>query len=71
MKQRDKIEYLVIFINEFAKRFGLGTRQTFKYLQQYKALSFLECQYDVAHTMSFAYMVDAMADYCRKNGGTL
>ena len=71
MKVRDKIEYLVVFIGEFAKRYGLGVRQSYQYLRQYKALDFLEQQYDVAHTMGFEYMVNAMSDYCQRNGGNL
>jgi len=35
------------------------------------ALDFLEKQYDVAHTMGFPYMVDAMTEYCKRNGGYL
>lgn len=71
MLERNKIEYLVIFIGEFARHFNLGIQQTYHYLQTYKALDFLERQYDVAHTMGFEYMVDAMADYCKRHGGKL
>lgn len=71
MKKRDIIEYLVIFINEFARHFHIGTKESYQYLRDYKALDFLESQYEVAHTMGFSYMIDAMAAYCRKNGGTL
>lgn len=71
MKQRDIIEYLVIFIDEFAKAFGMDSTHAFRYLYRFKALAFLENQYEVAHTLGFPYMVDAMAKFCRKNGGTL
>lgn len=71
MNVRDRIEYLVIFIGEFAQRHHLSIRQTYQYLHQYQALDFLEQQYDVAHTMGFPYMVNAMTDYCRRNGGQL
>ena len=71
MLERNKIEYLVIFIGEFARHFNIGTHQAYQYLQTFKALDFLENQYDVAHTMGFNYMVDAMAEYCRKHGGNL
>lgn len=71
MNNRDRIEYMVIFIGEFAQHHHLNIRQTYQYLRQYKALDFLEKQYDVAHTMGFPYMVDAMTDYCKRNGGNL
>lgn len=71
MNIRDRIEYLVIFIGEFAQQHQMNIRQTYQYLRQYKALDFLEQQYDIAHTMSFPYMVNAMTDYCKKNGGYL
>lgn len=71
MNYRDKIEYLVIFIGEFAQHHHINVSQTYSYLHQYKALDFLEQQYEVAHTMGFGYMVDAMTDYCKRNGGYL
>ena len=71
MNVRDRIEYLVIFIGEFAHYHHLNLCQTYQYLRQYKALDFLEQQYEVAHTMGFEYMVNAMTDYCKRNGGYL
>ena len=71
MDVRDKIEYLVIFIGEFARHHNINVRDTYLYLRKYKALDFLEQQYEVAHTMGFRYMVDAMTDYCKRNGGYL
>ena len=71
MNVRDIREYLVIFIGEFAHHHHLNVRQTYQYLRQYKALDFLEQQYEVAHTMGFEYMVNAMTEYCKRNGGYL
>ena len=71
MNTKDKIEYLVIFIGEFARQYKISVGQSYQYLRQYKALDFLEQQYDVAHTMGFAYMVNTMSEYCKRNGGNL
>lgn len=71
MDCRDRIEYLVVFIGEFAQHHHMNIRQKYLYLRQYMALDFLEKQYDVAHTMGFPYMVDAMTEYCKRNGGYL
>ena len=71
MNKRDIIEYLVVFVDSFAKMHRMDNRQSFLYLQHYGALDFLEQQYNVAHTMGFNYMVNAMTDYCKRNGGDL
>lgn len=67
----DKAEYLVIFINEFARHYGLSAVQAYRYLNRYKAIDFLDEQYNVAHTQSFDDMVQNMAGYCRRFGGAL
>lgn len=49
-KLKDMAEYIVIAIHEFAKRHQLEEKQAYRYLNHYKAIDFLENQYDVAHT---------------------
>ena len=71
MDNRNKIEYIVIFISEFAQRYKLSLQESYRYLKKYKALLFLEDQYEIAHTMSYQYMIEEMSAYCRRNGGTL
>ena len=68
---QNKAEYIVIFISEFAHRFGLSTVQAYRYLNRYKAIDFLDEQYNVAHTQSFEDMVQNMAGYCQRHGGAL
>lgn len=68
---RDKAEYLVMFVNEFAKRYKLTDIQAYRYLRRFKAIEFLENQYNVAHTQSFDDMVDSMSIYCQRYGGAL
>ena len=36
---QNKAEYIVIFISEFARRFGLSAVQAYRYLNRYKAMS--------------------------------
>ena len=55
---QDKAEYIVIFISEFARRYGLSAVQAYRYLNRYKAIDFLDEQYNVAHTQSFEDMVN-------------
>lgn len=68
---QDKAEYIVIFISEFARRYGLSAVQAYRYLNRYKAIDFQDEQYNVAHTQSFEDMVQYMASYCQRHGGTL
>ena len=68
---KDKAEYLIIFINEFARRYQLTAKQAFQYLLRYNAIDFLCDQYHVAHTLSIDSMVEDMATYCRRFGGAI
>ena len=68
---QNKAEYIVIFINEFARRYGMSAVQAYRYLNRYKAIGFLDEQYNVAHTLSFDDMVQNMAIYCQRHGGEL
>ncbi len=65
----DKIEWTVVFLSEFGKRYGLTFKQAFNYLSRYKGINFIERHYDYLHTQSFASVVDDMAQYCEKMGG--
>lgn len=48
------------------------TRQAaFRYLHEYKALTFLVEFYDVEHLQSMDETIDDMLIICRQNGGTL
>lgn len=71
MDNRNKIEYIVIFISEFAQSYKLSLQESYRYLKKYKALLFLEDQYEIAHTMSYQYMIESMSALCRRNGGNL
>jgi len=68
---KEKIEWTVIFIHEFGKRFGLTMKQSFNYLNRFKGIDFIEKHYGYAHTQSFDTMVDDIAGLCRRMGGQL
>ena len=68
---KNKAEYLIIFINEFAQRYKLTSLQAYRYLSRFKAIAFLIDQNNVAHTQGFGSMVDDMAAYCRRHGGAV
>lgn len=71
MKITDIAEYIVIFIAELAKRYNLTEAQAYKYLRRYKAIEFIESQYEIAHTLSFNDMIDVAINICQRNGGKL
>ncbi len=68
---KDKAEYLIVFINEFARQYKLTSVQAYRYLSRFKAVNFLIDQYNIAHTQGFESMVSDMAAYCRRHGGAI
>ena len=67
----DKMEWTLIFVAEFGRRFGLTLKQAFNYLSRFGAIAFVDEHYDYCHTQSFQSMVADMAEYCRRKGGAL
>lgn len=68
---RDKIEYIVVCISEFARRFQLTMQQAYRYLKHYQGISYLDEYYDVEHLFSVEDAVDDLIAICRKHGGAL
>ena len=48
----DKMEWTVIFILEFGRKFGLTMKQAFGYLSRYKAIDYIDRHYGYVHTQS-------------------
>ena len=68
---KDKIEVTIIFVWEFGRKYGLTMKQAFNYLSRFKGIDFIDRHYGYVHTQSFASMVDDIAEYCHRHGGTL
>lgn len=68
---KDKLEWTVIFILEFGRKYGLTMKQAFNYLSRFKGIDFIDHHYEYVHTQSFASMVDDIAEYCHRHGGAL
>ena len=68
---KDKVEWTVIFVLEFGRKYGLTMKQAFNYLSRFKGIEFIDRHYGYAHTQSFASMVDDVAEYCHRRGGAL
>lgn len=69
--QKNMVDYFVICVNEFAKRYNMGVKDAMLYLEKYKGLKFLEEFYDVQHTLSFDETVDDLTIICQRHGGEM
>lgn len=66
-----KINYIMLFISEFAKKFELTEKQAFNYLDRYKGLAFVNRFYNVIHTFDFEYAINDVREVCQANGGKI
>lgn len=68
---KDKVEWTVIFVLEFGRKYGLTMKQAYNYLKHFKGIDFIDRHYGYVHTQSFTSMVDDIAEYCHRHGGAL
>ncbi len=50
---KNKIEYIIAVISEFAAAHSLNTSQAYRYLERFKGIDFVNRFYNVEHTLSF------------------
>ena len=70
-EERKQINYAVVCVNEFARRYNLKMKDAFQFLFQYKAIEFLKENYGIEHTLPLEETLDDMMLICQKNGGRL
>ena len=68
---KDKVEYMIALISEFAKAHSLTSSQAYRYLERYKAIDFIDKHYDIAHTQRFEDVISDITAYCRLFGGAI
>ncbi|MBP5479817.1 MAG: DUF3791 domain-containing protein [Bacteroidaceae bacterium] len=68
---KNRLDYLIALISEFAVTHNLTMQQAYLYLRKYKGLDFVDEFYDVEHTLSFDEAVEDLTIYCKRMGGTL
>ena len=66
-----KIDFMVALIDEFGKRFGLSSKESYSYINRYGCVQMFFNHYDILHTLSFSDMVEGMAAFCHRQGGKL
>ena len=67
---KKKINYTVVCVNEFAKRFHIAPKVAFHYLYDHKGIEFIKEHYDIEHTLSIDDAVEDLTLICRNNGGS-
>lgn len=60
---RDRFEYIIALVNEFAKRFGLSDKQAYNYIKFHKGVDFIEKNYGIIHTLDFNEAIESVAAY--------
>lgn len=68
---KDKVEYIVAVISEFAAAHSLSTAQAYRYLERFKGIDFVIRFYNVEHTLSFEDVIEDLTAYCHRKGGAL
>ena len=68
---KDKVEYIVALVNEFAKRFGLSDVQAYRYISHYHGIEMIDQHYNIMHTLDFRDSVEGLALFCNRQGGAL
>lgn len=68
---KNKVEYIVAVINDFAKAHSLTTMQAYRYLERFQGIDFVDKFYNIEHTLSFEDVIEDLTVYCARKGGSL
>jgi hypothetical protein len=69
--EKEVIEYVVIAISEFARRYSLNIKEASNYLLHFKGIDFLEKCYAAEHTLSVNDWIEDITAICKRNGGEI
>lgn len=70
-QEKNIINYIVICINEFAKQFGLTSKEAYIYLRDHKGIKFLKENYEAEHTLGLDDIIEDLKQVCANNGGDI
>ena len=68
---RDKVDYVVYCVNEFARAHSIPYSRAFDYLDKYQALDYIVDFFFFFTQTPMRLMLEDMAECCRARGGTL
>lgn len=63
---KNKIEYIVMLIAQFAKRYQLTSQDAYRYLRKYKGFVLCDEHYGIMHTLSIEENLNSLYLYCKK-----
>lgn len=66
---RNKAEYLLSLVSQFADSKGLSEQQAYRYINHYGGIELIDRHYGIMHTLSFADALDALTSYIKRQGG--
>ncbi len=70
-EKKNRIDYIVTCVSEFAERFNLSSRQAYAYLRSFSGIELLIKHYDTMHTLSIDDTVDDLQIACYNRGGRI
>lgn len=68
---KNRIDYTVMIVRDFADAHSMSLRQAYSYLHRHKAMDYMEQFYDVEHTLSPSDTVNTLGIISRRNGGKI
>lgn len=66
-----KIDYINLCISEFARRYKLTMPTSYRYLQQYDGIGFLDRNYEAEHILPLQETIRNLRQVCQQNGGAI
>jgi hypothetical protein len=68
---REKLQYYILCITEFARQKKIDIKEAFRYLDMYGGLAFLVDCYEAEHTLSLDAAIEDLTLLCNNNGGNI
>lgn len=68
---KDKAEYITTMIDAFAQRNNLSRQQSYRYINRFHGIEFLDEHYDAIHTLDFKEALSDLILFCRRQGGAI
>ncbi|MCQ2311561.1 MAG: DUF3791 domain-containing protein [Paludibacteraceae bacterium] len=66
-----KIQYINLCISAFARKYKMQPHISFRYLNQYAGLDFLDRNYEAEHILPLEDTLNSLQQICHRNGGTI
>ena len=69
--EKNIIAFIVMCVNEYAKRLEKNSKDTYLYLREYKGIEFLIENYEAEHTVGIDDVMEDLDQVCANNGGVI